>query len=88
MKADPMAELRSRFLVRTVDDKAALINALVTGDEKQVERLAHGLAGSASIFGFYDVGTLAIAVDEGFASGRGLDTKAVHDLIAALEALS
>lgn len=87
MNDDPLTALRAEFCVRAVEDRAALAQALAVGDLDRVERVAHGLAGSAGLFGFTDIGAAALAVDDGFASGRGLDAAAVDRLIASLDAL-
>lgn len=87
MSDDPLAVLKAEFRVRAVEDQAELEQARAVGDDDRVERVAHGLAGSAGLFGFSDIGAAALAVDDGFASGRGLDAAAVDRLIAALDAL-
>ena len=87
MTSDPLAKLRTAFQRRAARDRAALIKGLAEGDAAQVERIAHGLAGSAGLFGFSDVCEAALAIDEGFATGRGLDADAAYRLIARLEAL-
>lgn len=87
MTADPLAKLRAEFRQRAARDKVALIQHLDARDVEQVERIVHGLAGSAGMFGFSDVGAAALRIDEGFALGRGLDVDAADRLIAALEAL-
>lgn len=87
MTADPLADLRAEFRLRAARDRAVLIQCLDAGDVEQVERIVHGLAGSAGMFGFSDVGAAALTIDDGFASGRGLDAEAADRLIAALEVL-
>lgn len=87
MSDDPLAVLRAEFRVRLAEDRAALAQALAGRDLDRVERVAHGLAGAAGLFGFSDIGAAALAVDDGFASGRGLDAQAVDRLIVALDAL-
>ena len=88
MSNDPLAGLRAEFCVRAAEDRAALAQALARGDQDTLERVAHGLAGSAGLFGFSDIGAAALAMDDGFASGRGLDAAAADRLIAALDALA
>ena len=87
MTADPLAALRAEFVVRAAGDRAALIDAVAAGDLDRTEQVAHGLAGSAGLFGFNEVGAAALAVDDGFASGRGLDAEEADRLIAALATL-
>jgi HPt (histidine-containing phosphotransfer) domain-containing protein len=88
MTSDPLAALRGDFVIRARADRADLIAALTAGDLTRIERLAHGLAGSAGIFGYAEASAAALAVDDGFASGRGLDVAAADKLIAALNALA
>jgi HPt (histidine-containing phosphotransfer) domain-containing protein len=87
MTSDPLANLRIEFRRRAARDRAALIESLAAGDIGQVECIAHGLAGSAGMFGFADVAEAALAIDEGFATGRGLNADAADRLVAGLKAL-
>lgn len=59
-----MAQLRERFLVRAQDERAQLIAAATRGDRAEMRRLAHGLSGSAGVFGFSEVGLDAQALEE------------------------
>jgi HPt (histidine-containing phosphotransfer) domain-containing protein len=47
-----MAELRTRFLARAEADRALLAIALRQEDWDEVRRIAHGLSGTAGVFGF------------------------------------
>lgn len=87
MTSDPLANLRIEFRQRAARDRAALIQSLAAGDIGQVEWIAHGLAGSAGMFGFSDLAEAAVAIDEAFAAGRGLDAEEADRLVARLEAL-
>lgn len=88
MTDDPLAPLRARFQARAAIEAAALAQALAAGEAAEVERIAHGLAGAAGLFGFADVGAAAIAVDQAFAAGRPIDAAKVNRLIKTLQALA
>lgn len=88
MTDDPLAPLRARFQARAAIEAAALAEALAAGEAAEVERIAHGLAGAAGLFGFADVGAAAIAVDQAFAAGRPIDAAKVDRLIETLQALA
>jgi HPt (histidine-containing phosphotransfer) domain-containing protein len=64
-----MAELRTRFLARARADRALLAIAVRQEDRDEIRRLAHGLSGTAGVFGFASLGkaaeALETAVDEG-----------------------
>jgi HPt (histidine-containing phosphotransfer) domain-containing protein len=85
---DPLGPLRARFQARAAIEATALAEALAGGEAVEVERIAHGLAGAAGLFGFADVGAAAIAVDQDFAAGRPIDTAKVKRLIETLQALA
>lgn len=59
-----MAQLRERFLERAKDERAQLIAAATVGDRAEMRRLAHGLSGSAGVFGFPEIGLDAQALEE------------------------
>lgn len=71
MTDDPLAALKASFRIRTLQDADALDDALSRGDEgrREIERLAHGLAGSAGIFGQQDISVAAATIDICFAEG-------------------
>jgi len=85
---DPLAPLRIRFRARAAEEATALAEALAGGDAAGIERIAHGLAGAAGLFGFADVGAAAVAVDQDFAVGRLIDAGRVERLIGTLKALA
>lgn len=64
-----MAELRARFLTRASEDAARIEEALGAGDLVTVRSLAHGLSGTAGIFGFSEVGASAQVVEEAIDAG-------------------
>jgi HPt (histidine-containing phosphotransfer) domain-containing protein len=63
-----MAALRARFVERTRAEREELGAALGRMDLPEIRRLAHGLSGSAGIFGFPEISAAAAglerAVDE------------------------
>lgn len=62
--AHRMAELRSRFLGRVTEDRAAIEGAVGRGDYAVVRELAHRLAGTAPSFGLAEIGSAARHVDD------------------------
>lgn len=79
---DPLAPLRARFSDRCRADLERL-RVLREAPEACAElvRLVHNLAGAAGIFGYAALSATAMALDDGFASGRRPDA----DLLDALE---
>ncbi len=88
MSADALEPLRLRFRQRAGEESRHLADALARGDISEIERLAHGLAGVAGLFGFADVGAQALEIDGEFARGEALSLDKVRALIIALERLS
>ncbi|HEY0627096.1 MAG TPA: Hpt domain-containing protein [Allosphingosinicella sp.] len=64
-----MAQLRARFVVRAAEQREQLTAALMAGDRDEVRRLAHGLSGSAGVFGFPEISVDAQAVEEAVDEG-------------------
>ena len=65
-----MAELRARFVARSISEKPDLMQALAAMDRVEMRRIAHGMAGGAGLFGCPALGRAASAlevtiVDEG-----------------------
>lgn len=87
MSDDPLEPLRARFRQRAEADRLVLAKALEQGDATEIERLAHSLAGAAGLFGYVEIGRLALQVDEGFAQGLPLSARKVRALMTALERL-
>lgn len=79
-----LAVLRERFHAMAEGEAAELEQALRLGDLEAVRRRAHGLAGRSGMFGFDELGALALAADE--AQLADLPGRAI-DLIAALRRL-
>jgi len=75
-----MAKLRERFVERAGMERTELIEARHRRDRETLRRLAHGLSGSAGVFGFPEISVeaarLETAVDEG-ASEEDVDRLAV-----------
>ena len=88
MSEDPLEPLRVRFRKRAGVESQELADALARGDMPTVERLAHGLAGVAGLFGYADIGALALEIDGDFARGEAPPTDTVQALIAALKRLN
>jgi len=61
---EKMAALRARFLTRAATERLAIMEAARTGGLAEVRRIAHGLAGAAGTFGFPELGTAALKVEE------------------------
>jgi len=59
-----MAQLRKRFVARAQEERAQLIAAATVGDRAEMRRVAHGLSGSAGVFGFPEIGLDAQALEE------------------------
>lgn len=80
---DPLAALRLRFRARVGEDLARL-RVLVSGDLHAIElrRLIHNIAGSAGTFGYPELSTRALWIDDRYAAG---EAPKLADL-AALEA--
>ena len=61
---DRMAGLRLRFIDRAARDRGAVEAALAQEDRSSLRHLAHGLAGTAGIFGFAAIGQAAQQVED------------------------
>lgn len=59
-----MDELRARFAGRSQADREALQTAWAAGDRDALQRLSHGLAGSAGLFGYPDLSNAARGLEE------------------------
>lgn len=77
-----MAELRARFVIRAAEQRAQLAAALLASDLEEVRRLAHGLSGSAGVFGFPELSEGAQALEE--AVDAGAEDAEVKRLAGAL----
>ncbi|KQW82948.1 Hpt domain-containing protein [Brevundimonas sp. Root1279] len=87
MKPDPLAPLRTKFRERTIDDAQRLRDAAAAGDRGRpdAERIVHGLAGSAGMFGFEDLGDAAGALDRRFAERNPPSREEILALAARIE---
>lgn len=83
-EGDPLAAIRARFLDRLRADGEALARAIEAKDLGQVETLAHGLAGSAALLGFPEVGAAALAIDTAFGAGIAPSHAQTDALMAAI----
>ncbi|MBA3669161.1 MAG: Hpt domain-containing protein [Sphingomonas sp.] len=60
---DRMAQLRARFVFRAQCERTQFEAAMQSLDRVEMKRLAHGLAGSAGVFGFHTISLDAQAVE-------------------------
>ena len=77
-----MTELRARFVTRLVAEQSSFAAAATLLNRSEIRRLAHGLSGSAGVFGFRQVSGAARAVEE--AVDGCLDDHKLGGLCAAL----
>jgi HPt (histidine-containing phosphotransfer) domain-containing protein len=82
-----LADLRRRFLERTRKERMQLASACQTIDREELRRVSHGLAGSAGIFGFADLGRSAQTLEEAIYrdAGNGEIRALAEELIALLD---
>jgi HPt (histidine-containing phosphotransfer) domain-containing protein len=73
---DRMAKLKLRFATRLEAEQSLLEQALASGDRAELKRLAHGLSGSAGIFGHPDSGTAAHDLEAAADGGEPLQEAA------------
>lgn len=64
-----MAQLRARFVTRCDDLRGQLVIAAQAMDRNGLRSLAHGLSGTAGVFGFPKISFEAQAVEEGVDQG-------------------
>lgn len=79
-----MEVLRRRFRARALEEADQLQAALATNDRAALERVAHGLAGTAGLFGYRAIGEAAAAVDAAFARSDPDAPDAAPALIEAI----
>ena len=86
MSVETLATLGMRFRIRALADADALEAALAQagGAPACIEAMAHGLAGSAGMFGEPEIGEVAGALDASFAEGRPPDAAMVRALVAVI----
>lgn len=87
MTIDPIAPLRARFRERAIEDARRLRAEVSRGAAglSETERIVHGLAGMAGVFGYGDLGSAAGALDRRFALGDPPGPEAVLDLVERIE---
>ncbi len=83
-EADPLAELRRRFLVRAAEDLEQLRSA---ADLAEVQELVHRLSGAAGVFGFAALSEAARVVDDALMAAVAPPEGAREALVSSLEAL-
>lgn len=81
---DPLAPMRVKFLARCEED---LLTLRQSTQASQLTAMAHRLAGAAGIFGYHDLGALALRVDDGIRATGEIDKGELDALEQALQAL-
>ena len=79
-----METLKARFVARAAEDRDRLRSCQDTRSP-ELRSLVHRLAGSAGLFGFSTISTLAATVDAQLAQGG--DGETLPELLAALDTL-
>lgn len=87
MTGDPLEALRRRFVERAKADADVLEQALLQGDRSEMERVVHGFAGAAGLFGYRALGEQAAVLDARFARREPPDEALLRDLIGAARAV-
>lgn len=88
MTSDPLEALRRRFVERARADADVLEQALLQGERSEMERVVHGFAGAAGLFGYRALSEKAVALDAQFARRDPLDQAMLRDLIRAARAVT
>ena len=81
-----LAELAAGFAARAPDERAAIANALATGDTAVLVERAHKLAGIAGMFGHANIGKAALVLEEAALAGEDC-TQQGAALLALLDGL-
>lgn len=76
-----MAELRARFAESAIGQAGELQRLVSSGNFDEARLIAHGLAGRSGMFGYDELGAIALAADE--AAPADLPVR-LEDLISAL----
>lgn len=79
-----LAELAARFVARAPEERAAIADALATGDTAALIDRAHRLAGIAGMFAHSDIGVAALALEEAALAGADC-SKQGATLVALLD---
>jgi HPt (histidine-containing phosphotransfer) domain-containing protein len=87
--AAALSDLKQRFLQRSADDLAKLLDYADGGavSAEEIRYLVHRLAGAAGIFGFPALSDAAARLDAALVENAALDPEAMRPLIADLEAV-
>lgn len=88
MNPDPMEALRLRFVERARTEADVLEKALLQGDRAEMERVVHGFAGAAGVFGYRALSDQAAALDAQFARRDRPDEDGLRGLIRAARAIT
>lgn len=85
---DKMEQLRARFRLRAASERDLLTRALNDGDRDEIRRIAHGLAGTAGVFGYGEISRDALMLEEAVDSAESLAKIQMlgAELIARLDA--
>lgn len=59
-----MEQLRGRFRIRAAGERDLLARALKDRDKEEIRRIAHGLAGTAGVFGYGEISREALLLEE------------------------
>lgn len=89
--ASALAKAQARFRGRAASDAAALRGAVADGRSDDLKGVAHRLAGTAGLFGFPAIGTLATSLEiaaRNPATTHPAVTQAANELAEALERLA
>ncbi|WP_409020874.1 Hpt domain-containing protein [Brevundimonas vesicularis] len=87
---DALNVLKARFSKRILADADEIVQAMREGDYATLERVIHGLAGAAGLFGYSALSASALAIDAEFGSGNKPSNESfirLVDLIRAESAL-
>ncbi len=80
-------ELSRRFLQRAADDRQEMEAALLREDFGEVAALAHRLAGTSGSFGFENISSQAMRVEQAISAGAGSENinRACGELFSLIE---
>jgi HPt (histidine-containing phosphotransfer) domain-containing protein len=81
-----LAELKTKFLALGLQRADALEAALAAGDRDEVKAIAHGISGTAGMFGLTDIGRSAARLEAIIFEGGDPQDQA-QSLVAALRQL-
>nr|WP_076743526.1 Hpt domain-containing protein [Sphingomonas jeddahensis] len=61
---DRLAILQERFVMRAAEEARQVETHLAAGEWSELRALCHGLAGRAGMFGFFELGAIALRVEQ------------------------